>query len=29
MILTDDNFSTGGNAVELGRGLCDNLARYI
>jgi P-type Ca2+ transporter type 2C len=29
IILTDDNFSTVGNAVELGRGLCDNLARYI
>jgi P-type Ca2+ transporter type 2C len=29
MIMTDDNFSTVGNAVELGRGPCDNLARYI
>ncbi len=29
MILTDDNFSTVVKAVELGRGLYDNLARYI
>ena len=29
MILTDDNFSTIVRAVELGRGLYDNLARYI
>jgi Ca2+-transporting ATPase len=29
MILTDDNFSTIIKAVELGRGLYDNLARYI
>jgi P-type Ca2+ transporter type 2C len=29
MILTDDNFSTITKAVELGRGLYDNLARYI
>jgi P-type Ca2+ transporter type 2C len=29
MILTDDNFSTIVNAVELGRGLYDNLTRYI
>jgi P-type Ca2+ transporter type 2C len=29
MILTDDNFSTIVKAVELGRGLFDNLARYI
>lgn len=29
MILTDDNFSTVIKAVELGRGLYDNLARYI
>ena len=29
MILTDDNFSTIIRAVELGRGLYDNLARYI
>jgi Ca2+-transporting ATPase len=29
MILTDDNFSTIVAAVELGRGLYDNLARYI
>ena len=29
MILTDDNFSTVVRAVELGRGLYDNLARYI
>ena len=29
MILTDDNFSTIVKAVELGRGLYDNLARYI
>ena len=29
MILTDDNFSTIIKAVELGRGLYDNLSRYI
>jgi Ca2+-transporting ATPase len=29
MILTDDNFSTIVRAVELGRALYDNLARYI
>jgi Ca2+-transporting ATPase len=29
MILTDDNFSTIIKAVELGRGLYDNLARYV
>ncbi len=29
MILTDDNFSTIVKAVELGRGLYDNLKRYI
>jgi P-type Ca2+ transporter type 2C len=29
MILTDDSFSTIVKAVELGRGLYDNLARYI
>jgi len=29
MILTDDNFSTIVKAVELGRGLYDNLVRYI
>ena len=29
MILTDDNFATIIKAVELGRGLYDNLARYI
>ncbi len=29
MILTDDNFSTIVKAAELGRGLYDNLARYI
>ena len=29
MVLTDDNFSTIVKAVELGRGLYDNLARYI
>jgi P-type Ca2+ transporter type 2C len=29
MILTDDNFSTITKAVQLGRGLYDNLARYI
>ena len=29
MILTDDNFSTIIKAVELGRGLYDNLVRYI
>src|SRR5271166_3892269 len=29
MILTDDNFSTIVKAVELGRGLYDNLTRYI
>src|SRR5215471_16341522 len=29
MILTDDNFSTIIKAVEIGRGLYDNLARYI
>ena len=29
MILSDDNFSTITKAVELGRGLYDNLARYI
>jgi len=29
MILTDDNFSTIVKAVQLGRGLYDNLARYI
>jgi Ca2+-transporting ATPase len=29
MILTNDNFSTIVRAVELGRGLYDNLARYI
>ncbi len=28
-ILTDDNFSTIVKAVELGRGLYDNLARYV
>jgi len=28
-ILTDDHFSTTAKAVELGRGLYDNLARYI
>jgi P-type Ca2+ transporter type 2C len=29
MILTDDNFATIIKAVELGRGLYDNLTRYI
>src|SRR5262252_1139614 len=29
MILTDDNFSTITKAVEIGRGLYDNLVRYI
>jgi Ca2+-transporting ATPase len=29
MILTDDDFSTIVKAVELGRGLYDNLARYV
>jgi magnesium-transporting ATPase (P-type) len=29
MILTDDNFSTIVKAVELGRGLYDNLVKYI
>ena len=29
MILTDDNFATIIKAVELGRGLYDNLVRYI
>ena len=29
MILTDYNFSTIVKAVELGRGLYDNLARYV
>src|SRR5205814_9904070 len=29
MILTDDNFATIVKAVELGRGLYDNLTRYI
>jgi hypothetical protein len=29
MIVTDDNFATIIKAVELGRGLYDNLARYI
>jgi Ca2+-transporting ATPase len=29
MILTDDNFATIVKAVELGRGLYDNLMRYI
>jgi P-type Ca2+ transporter type 2C len=29
MILTDDNFSTIVKAVELGRGLYDNLTRYV
>ncbi len=29
MILTDDDFSTVVKAVELGRGLYDNLARYV
>jgi P-type Ca2+ transporter type 2C len=29
MILTDDNFSTIIRAVELGRGLYDNFARYV
>ena len=29
MILTDDNFSTIVKAVEVGRGLYDNLARYV
>ena len=29
MILTDDNFSTIVKAVELGRGLYDNLAKYV
>ena len=29
MVLTDDNFSTIVKAVELGRGLYDNLVKYI
>ena len=29
MVLTDDNFSTIVKAVELGRGLYDNLSKYI
>ena len=29
MILTDDNFSTIVKAVEMGRGLYDNLTKYI
>ena len=29
MILTDDNFATIVRAVELGRGLYDNLTKYI
>ena len=29
MILTDDNFSTIVKAVEIGRGLYDNLTRYV
>ena len=29
MILTDDNFATIVKAVELGRGLYDNLVKYI
>ena len=29
MVLTDDNFSTIVKAVELGRGLDDNLVKYI
>src|SRR6185437_4503493 len=29
MVLTDDNFSTITKAVEIGRGLYDNLGRYI
>ena len=29
MVLTDDNFSTIVKAVELGRGLYDNLTKYI
>jgi Ca2+-transporting ATPase len=29
MILTDDDFSTIVRAVELGRGLYDNLKKYI
>ena len=29
MILTDDNFSTIVKAIEVGRGLYDNLARYV
>jgi Ca2+-transporting ATPase len=29
MVLTDDNFSTITKAVEIGRGLYDNLVRYI
>jgi Ca2+-transporting ATPase len=29
MVLTDDNFSTIVKAIEVGRGLYDNLARYI
>src|SRR6185312_8921672 len=29
MILTDDNFSTIVKAVELGRGLYDNLVKYV
>src|SRR6478672_10846130 len=29
MILTDDNFATIVKAVELGRGLYDNLTKYI
>ena len=29
MVLTDDNFSTIAKAVEIGRGLYDNLVRYI
>ena len=29
MILTDDNFATIVHAVELGRGLYDNLTKYV